>query len=186
MVYGDSPNRLLLSRTLLWLLVGLNQRRPPRCRRPRASWSQTQNVPAPLSLAARWMRPTRSTPRLRIFFGALRKSTEPHVQHFFLSTIWASSDLSGSWIITQICCFRLKNSNKLETSLQNGKNLLSTYENKLAREEVAPSDISSLEKTQRELAVRLALALSGTHVAGFDICLRKKVEQWGNKKRQKA
>ncbi|KAM4530554.1 periplakin [Odontesthes bonariensis] len=47
---------------------------------------------------------------------------------------------------------KLKNSNQLETSLQNGKNLLSTYENKLAREEVAPSDISSLEKTQRELA----------------------------------
>lgn len=51
-------------------------------------------------------------------------------------------------------CFRLKNSNQLETSLQNGKTLLSTYENRLAREEVAPADISSLEKTQRELAVR--------------------------------
>nr|XP_046271255.1 periplakin [Scatophagus argus] len=47
---------------------------------------------------------------------------------------------------------KLKNSNQLETSLQNGKNLLSTYENKLAREEVAPADITSLEKTQRELA----------------------------------
>ncbi|XP_028267367.1 periplakin [Parambassis ranga] len=47
---------------------------------------------------------------------------------------------------------KLKNSNQLETSLQNGKTLLSTYENKLAREEVAPADISSLEKTQRELA----------------------------------
>ncbi|KAM9346407.1 periplakin [Symphorus nematophorus] len=47
---------------------------------------------------------------------------------------------------------KLKNSNQLETSLQNGKNLLSSYENKLAREEVAPADISSLEKTQRELA----------------------------------
>ncbi|XP_059203859.1 periplakin [Centropristis striata] len=46
---------------------------------------------------------------------------------------------------------KLKNSNQLETSLQNGKTFLSTYENKLAREEVAPSDISSLEKTQREL-----------------------------------
>uniref|UniRef100_A0A8D0A9N6 Periplakin n=1 Tax=Sander lucioperca TaxID=283035 RepID=A0A8D0A9N6_SANLU len=44
------------------------------------------------------------------------------------------------------------NSNQLETSLQNGKTLLSTYENKLAREEVAPADITSLEKTQRELA----------------------------------
>lgn len=51
-------------------------------------------------------------------------------------------------------CFRLKNSNQLETSLQNGKTLLSGYENKLAREEVAPADITSLEKTQRELAVR--------------------------------
>nr|XP_020463998.1 periplakin [Monopterus albus] len=47
---------------------------------------------------------------------------------------------------------KLKNSNKLETSLQNGKNLLSTYENKMAREEVAPADTSSLDKTQRELA----------------------------------
>lgn len=49
---------------------------------------------------------------------------------------------------------RLKHSNQLETSLQNAKTLLSSYENKLAREEVAPSDISSLEKTQRELGVR--------------------------------
>ncbi|KAI7803000.1 periplakin [Triplophysa rosa] len=47
---------------------------------------------------------------------------------------------------------KLQNSNSLETSLQNGKNLLSTYENKLAREEVAPSDLSSLDKTQSELA----------------------------------
>ncbi|XP_005462919.1 periplakin [Oreochromis niloticus] len=47
---------------------------------------------------------------------------------------------------------KLKNSNQLESSLQNGKTLLSTYENKLAREEVAPADISSMEKTQRELA----------------------------------
>ncbi|KAM9745636.1 periplakin [Menidia menidia] len=46
---------------------------------------------------------------------------------------------------------KMKNSSQLETSLQNGKNLLSSYENKLAREEVAPSDITSLEKTQREL-----------------------------------
>uniref|UniRef100_A0A8C7STL9 Periplakin n=1 Tax=Oncorhynchus mykiss TaxID=8022 RepID=A0A8C7STL9_ONCMY len=48
----------------------------------------------------------------------------------------------------------LQNSNSLENSLQNGKSLLSSYENKLAREEVAPADISSLEKTQRQLAVR--------------------------------
>uniref|UniRef100_A0A3B4AJC5 Desmoplakin SH3 domain-containing protein n=1 Tax=Periophthalmus magnuspinnatus TaxID=409849 RepID=A0A3B4AJC5_9GOBI len=48
---------------------------------------------------------------------------------------------------------KLKNSNQLENSLQNGKNLLSSYENKLAREELAPADISSLEKTQRELGV---------------------------------
>ncbi|CAL9703635.1 unnamed protein product [Knipowitschia caucasica] len=46
---------------------------------------------------------------------------------------------------------KMKNSNQLETSLQNGKNLLSSYENRLAREEVAPADLSSLEKTQREL-----------------------------------
>ncbi|KAM3864041.1 periplakin, partial [Diretmus argenteus] len=47
---------------------------------------------------------------------------------------------------------KLKNSNSLENSLQNVKTVLSTYENKLAREEVAPSDISTLEKTQRDLA----------------------------------
>ncbi|XP_026870533.2 periplakin [Electrophorus electricus] len=47
---------------------------------------------------------------------------------------------------------KLQNSNRLENSLQGSKNLLSTYENRLAREEVAPSDLSSLEKTQRELA----------------------------------
>uniref|UniRef100_A0A8C1L484 Periplakin n=1 Tax=Cyprinus carpio TaxID=7962 RepID=A0A8C1L484_CYPCA len=47
---------------------------------------------------------------------------------------------------------KLQNSYRLENSLQNGKALLSSYENKLAREEVAPSDLTSLEKTQRELA----------------------------------
>ncbi|KAK6312475.1 hypothetical protein J4Q44_G00181390 [Coregonus suidteri] len=47
---------------------------------------------------------------------------------------------------------RLQNSNRLENSLQNGKSVLSSYENKLAREEVAPADISSLEMTQRQLA----------------------------------
>ncbi|KAI4891546.1 hypothetical protein NFI96_027827, partial [Prochilodus magdalenae] len=47
---------------------------------------------------------------------------------------------------------KLQNSNRLENSIQNAKNLLSTYENRLAREEVAPSDLSSLEKTQRELS----------------------------------
>ncbi|XP_004086468.1 periplakin [Oryzias latipes] len=47
---------------------------------------------------------------------------------------------------------KLKNSHQLEMSIQNGKALISTYENKLAREEVAPRDMSSLEKTQRELA----------------------------------
>ncbi|XP_064820306.1 periplakin-like, partial [Oncorhynchus masou masou] len=47
---------------------------------------------------------------------------------------------------------KLQNSNRLENSLQNGKSLLSSYENKLAREEVAPADVSSLEKTQRQLA----------------------------------
>uniref|UniRef100_A0A671MDL0 Periplakin-like n=1 Tax=Sinocyclocheilus anshuiensis TaxID=1608454 RepID=A0A671MDL0_9TELE len=47
---------------------------------------------------------------------------------------------------------KLQNSYRLENSLQNGKALLSSYENKLAREEVAPSDSTSLEKTQRELA----------------------------------
>ncbi|RVE75505.1 hypothetical protein OJAV_G00017340 [Oryzias javanicus] len=47
---------------------------------------------------------------------------------------------------------KLKNSQQLEKSIQNGKSLISTYENKLAREEVAPGDVSSLEKTQQELA----------------------------------
>lgn len=47
---------------------------------------------------------------------------------------------------------KLKNSNQLETSIQNGKTFLSSYENRLAREEVAPADIVSLEKLQRELA----------------------------------
>ncbi|XP_043091063.1 periplakin [Puntigrus tetrazona] len=47
---------------------------------------------------------------------------------------------------------KLQNSYRLENSLQNGKALLSSYENKLAREEVAPSDPTSLDKTQRELA----------------------------------
>uniref|UniRef100_A0A9J8APX2 Periplakin n=1 Tax=Cyprinus carpio carpio TaxID=630221 RepID=A0A9J8APX2_CYPCA len=51
----------------------------------------------------------------------------------------------------------LQNSYRLENSLQNGKALLSSYENKLAREEVAPSDLTSLEKTQRELAVSLVI-----------------------------
>uniref|UniRef100_A0A3B5LYF5 Uncharacterized protein n=1 Tax=Xiphophorus couchianus TaxID=32473 RepID=A0A3B5LYF5_9TELE len=46
---------------------------------------------------------------------------------------------------------KLKNSNQLETSIQKGKTLLSTYENTLAREEVAPADIPSVEKMQREL-----------------------------------
>lgn len=55
---------------------------------------------------------------------------------------------------TLLLSFRLKNSNQLETSLQNGKTLLSGFENRLAREEVAPADITSLEKTQRELGVR--------------------------------
>ncbi|XP_077390053.1 periplakin [Festucalex cinctus] len=47
---------------------------------------------------------------------------------------------------------KMKNSNQLEASLQNGMTLLSSYENRLAREDIAPSDMSSLEKTQRELA----------------------------------
>uniref|UniRef100_A0AAX7UG83 Desmoplakin SH3 domain-containing protein n=1 Tax=Astatotilapia calliptera TaxID=8154 RepID=A0AAX7UG83_ASTCA len=58
---------------------------------------------------------------------------------------------------------KLKNSNQLESSLQNGKTLLSTYENKLAREEVAPADVSSMEKTQRELAVRCWAGNAGRH-----------------------
>lgn len=64
-------------------------------------------------------------------------------------------DKNAFILLCSLCLFylRLKNSNQLETSLNNGKTFLSSYENKLAREEVAPADISSLEKTQRELAV---------------------------------
>ncbi|XP_068605686.1 periplakin [Brachionichthys hirsutus] len=46
---------------------------------------------------------------------------------------------------------KMKNSNQLESSIQNGKMMLSTYENMLAREEVAPADATSLEKAQRQL-----------------------------------
>ncbi|KAJ4932725.1 hypothetical protein JOQ06_011140 [Pogonophryne albipinna] len=63
----------------------------------------------------------------------------------------ANKKFSNIELLLQSSQEKLKNSNQLETSLQNGKTLLSSYENKLAREEVAPSDISSLEKTQREL-----------------------------------
>ncbi|KAJ8386165.1 hypothetical protein AAFF_G00175890 [Aldrovandia affinis] len=47
---------------------------------------------------------------------------------------------------------KLQNSNHLENSLQNGKSLLTTYENKLAREAVAPSDPRSLDNTLQDLA----------------------------------
>ncbi|XP_017313913.1 periplakin [Ictalurus punctatus] len=46
---------------------------------------------------------------------------------------------------------RLQNSNKLESSIQSCKNLLTPYENRLAREEIAPSDPTSLDKALREL-----------------------------------
>ncbi|XP_036409076.1 periplakin [Megalops cyprinoides] len=51
---------------------------------------------------------------------------------------------------------KLKNSNHLENSLQNGKTLLSTYENKLAREEAAPSDLNSLDNALQDLATMSA------------------------------
>uniref|UniRef100_A0AAR2KHQ2 Desmoplakin SH3 domain-containing protein n=1 Tax=Pygocentrus nattereri TaxID=42514 RepID=A0AAR2KHQ2_PYGNA len=54
---------------------------------------------------------------------------------------------------------KLQNTNRLENSIQNAKNVLSTYENRLAREEVAPSDLNSLEKTQRELSVSCSFKL---------------------------
>ncbi|XP_049601631.1 periplakin [Syngnathus scovelli] len=54
--------------------------------------------------------------------------------------------------LLQLSQEKMKNSNQLEGSLQNGKAVLSSYENRLAREEMAPPDLSSLEKTQRELA----------------------------------
>ncbi|KAI5629462.1 periplakin isoform X1 [Silurus asotus] len=46
---------------------------------------------------------------------------------------------------------KLQNSNKLESSIQNCKSLLTPYENRLAREEIAPSDSTSLDKALREL-----------------------------------
>ncbi|KAJ8374148.1 hypothetical protein SKAU_G00047280 [Synaphobranchus kaupii] len=47
---------------------------------------------------------------------------------------------------------KLQNSNQLENSLQNGKGLLATYENKLARETAAPSDPISMDNTLQDLA----------------------------------
>lgn len=87
------------------------------------------------------------------------------MNEFASSTYYKLNFLNGMhfWSLSNctFLCFRLKNSNQLEASLQNGKAVLSTYENKLAREEVAPADIISLEKTQRELAV--SYYIFGTH-----------------------
>ncbi|KAJ8253693.1 hypothetical protein COCON_G00203050 [Conger conger] len=47
---------------------------------------------------------------------------------------------------------KLQASNQLENSLQNGKALLTTYENKLAREAAAPSDPASMDSALQELA----------------------------------
>lgn len=166
--FYNSPTRTFPFRTLLLLSIGLNQRSHPKCRNQRASWSQTQIVPALLNSTARWMKPTRSTQRLSSFFSALRTSMELFCGCYFWiafksgfrsssnkkkKMVWINIHFNWTNNCTHIC-LRLKNSNQLETSLQNGKALLSSYENKLAREEVAPSDITSLEKTQRELAVR--------------------------------
>lgn len=76
--------------------------------------------------------------------------------------------------------FRLKNSNQLETSIQNGKTLLSSYENRLAREEVAPADIVSLEKLQRELAVRWLLQSPDT-LQAFNTCFLLSYRQYAVK-----
>ncbi|KAG9349837.1 hypothetical protein JZ751_026190 [Albula glossodonta] len=46
---------------------------------------------------------------------------------------------------------KLVKSNNLESSLRSGKNMLSGFENTLVREEVAPPDLSTLEKTQEDL-----------------------------------
>lgn len=70
----NSPVQMFLSRTLLLLSEGLNQKSLLKCRKHRASWSQTQIVPAHLNFTAKWMRPTRSTPRWSNFFSALRRS----------------------------------------------------------------------------------------------------------------
>ncbi|KAJ8250952.1 hypothetical protein GJAV_G00215220 [Gymnothorax javanicus] len=47
---------------------------------------------------------------------------------------------------------KLQNSNRLEDSLQRGKSALAAYENKLARETVAPSDPISMDNTLQDLA----------------------------------
>uniref|UniRef100_A0A8C9SKY2 Periplakin n=1 Tax=Scleropages formosus TaxID=113540 RepID=A0A8C9SKY2_SCLFO len=62
--------------------------------------------------------------------------------------------LYNSLLVNVVQNCRLQDSNRLDNSLQNGKTLLSTYENKLAREEVAPSDLSSLERAQQDLLHR--------------------------------
>ncbi|KAI1884655.1 hypothetical protein AGOR_G00228650 [Albula goreensis] len=47
---------------------------------------------------------------------------------------------------------KLKNSNRLENSLQGGKALLTSFENKLAREAAAPSDPRSVDNALQDLA----------------------------------
>lgn len=145
-------------RTLLLLSVKQNQRRHLKYRKQRASWSQTQIVPVLLNSTARLMKPTRSTQKLSSSFRVLKTSMCP----FHSKTEFKLSALND--IYTQLTTathlsFRLKNSNQLEASIQNVKTSLSGFENKLAREEVAPADITSLEKMQRELGVRTPFIL---------------------------
>ncbi|TSQ23945.1 Periplakin [Bagarius yarrelli] len=55
-------------------------------------------------------------------------------------------------LLLQCADDRLQSSNRLENSIQKCKDLLTPYENRLAREEIAPADPSSLDKTLRELS----------------------------------
>uniref|UniRef100_A0A8C9VK20 Periplakin n=1 Tax=Scleropages formosus TaxID=113540 RepID=A0A8C9VK20_SCLFO len=60
---------------------------------------------------------------------------------------------------------RLQDSNRLDNSLQNGKTLLSTYENKLAREEVAPSDL----KIQTDNVYKIC-GVAGMYILKYCMC----------------
>ena len=62
-------------RISLLLSVRSNQRSPLKCRSQRASWFQTQPVPALLNFTARWTKPARSSPTSSSSCRALRRST---------------------------------------------------------------------------------------------------------------
>lgn len=134
--------------------VKLNRRRPPKFVRLRLSSNPTPSVPAPRSS------PPRST---GLSTNTTRSSSCCSVRtigmclgsFFMLVFAHTCEKPETKNVLTYFC--RLQNSNKLETSIQNGKNLLMPYENRLAREEIAPSDPTSLDMALRELSVRHCL-----------------------------